>query len=50
MGIIPDFSWLPWYLNLLLTFPIALFIILAIWRVVLSVIELVVKVRQILPF
>jgi len=50
MYIIPDFSWLPWYLNLLMTFPMVLFIVLAVWRIVIAIVEIVVKIRGLLPF
>ena len=45
--VMPNFTWLPWYLQLLIGFPIALFIIMAVFKLVMSIIEIVVKVKGI---
>jgi hypothetical protein len=48
MFLIPLFTWLPWYLNLLITVPIAIFITLAVWRFVVTIIHLLRSIRGIL--
>ena len=44
-SIIPNFDWLPWYMGLLLIFPIALFIIFGVWKIVTTVIDIITKVK-----
>jgi len=46
-NLIPQYTWLPWYLELLIVFPIALFIIIAIFRFIMALVDIVVKVKGI---
>jgi hypothetical protein len=45
MSVIPNFSWLPWYLQIAVIFPMVLFIILALWRLIMGIVDLVLKVK-----
>jgi hypothetical protein len=43
-ALINSFIWLPWYLQLLLIFPIGIFTIMAILKLIMAVVDIVLKV------
>ena len=45
--LIPNFSYLPWYFALLLSVPIGLFIILAVFRLAMTIVSLIRNIRGI---
>jgi hypothetical protein len=47
-NLIPNFTWLPWYLQILIGVPIGIFIVLALFRFITAIIELFRNIRGII--
>ena len=43
--LIPNFTWLPWYLQILVGFPIVLFVILSLFRLITAIFQIVMKFK-----
>ena len=45
--VIPNFTWLPWYLQLLIIFPIALFIVISLAKFIITLVDVILKIKGI---